>query len=75
MPFRRSVNRDRMATSDETALAKTNLDTSWRENEEHIIPDNRFGIVFFGALCAISMVVLDRVSCNTEFIDGIKDKL
>lgn len=59
--MRTSLN---MAAPDETAKwpAKEKSDVSWILNEEHVVPENRLTIVFFGILCALFTVVLDSVS-------------
>lgn len=64
MPLQNGLDHIGMATLDETVkqLDKEKPGTSWRQNEEHVIPKNRLGIVFFAILCVTSTVVLDHVS-------------
>ncbi|OAX38723.1 MFS amino acid permease [Rhizopogon vinicolor AM-OR11-026] len=38
---------------------------SWRQSEEHVIPENRLSIVFPGILCATFIVVLDEAMIAT----------
>jgi hypothetical protein len=37
---------------------------SWNKVEEHVIPQNRMGIVFFGLMCTTFLVALDSVRSN-----------
>jgi hypothetical protein len=37
---------------------------SWNKVEEHVIPKNRMGIVFFGLMCTMFLVALDSVRSN-----------
>ena len=42
--------------------AKRQPGQSWRENEQHVLPKNRLGIVFAGLMCCIFLAALDQVS-------------
>jgi hypothetical protein len=35
---------------------------SWKDNEQHVLPKNRLGIVFFGLCCCIFLAAIDQVS-------------
>lgn len=35
---------------------------SWKDKEEHVLPKNRLGIVFFGLMCTMFLAALDQVS-------------
>lgn len=35
---------------------------SWKENEQHVLPHNRLGIVFFGLMSCTFLAALDQVS-------------
>lgn len=37
---------------------------SWKQNEEHVIPENRLGIVSFALMCTMFLGALDHVSCK-----------
>ncbi|KAG2130305.1 major facilitator superfamily domain-containing protein [Suillus bovinus] len=39
--------------------------TSWRKLEEHVIPRNRMGIVFFSWMCTIFLVAIDQTVVAT----------
>lgn len=34
---------------------------SWKDNEQHVLPKNRLGIVFFGLCCCIFLAAIDQV--------------
>lgn len=34
----------------------------WKDNEEHVLPKNRLGIVFFGLMACTFLAALDQVS-------------
>lgn len=35
---------------------------SWKQNEEHVLPKNRLGIVSFALVCTMFLGALDHVS-------------
>lgn len=35
---------------------------SWKQNEEHVLPENRLGIVSTALVCTMFLGVLDQVS-------------
>lgn len=37
---------------------------SWKEDEEHVLPHNRLGIVFFGLMSCTFLAALDQVSIS-----------
>jgi hypothetical protein len=37
---------------------------SWKANEEHVLPQNRIGIVFTGLMCCVFLAALDQVRLN-----------
>ncbi|KAG8217743.1 hypothetical protein J3R82DRAFT_5903 [Butyriboletus roseoflavus] len=47
--------------------SKAEPGASWKANEQHIVPKNRLGIVFFGLMCSIFLAALDQVSLYTDF--------
>lgn len=49
------------------AQAKQQPGQSWRQNEQHIIPKNRLGIVFAGLMCCIFLAALDQVRLGTSW--------
>jgi len=53
-----------VAESSRTAVsgAKAGPAVSWKEEEEHVVPPNRIGIVFFGLMCSAFLAALDQVS-------------
>lgn len=48
----------------ETPHAKQAPGESWKNNEEHVLPKNRLGIVFAGLMCCIFLAALDQVSLD-----------
>ena len=34
---------------------------SWKDDEEHVLPKNRLGTVFFGLICTTFLAALDQV--------------
>jgi len=53
-------------TSPTVRGAKERPGASWKQNEEHIVPKNRIGIVFFGLMCCVFLAALDQV-CRVLF--------
>jgi hypothetical protein len=60
--------------SEKQPLAKASLDqsaphqhvkgkpgASWKQNEQHVLPNNRLGLVFFGLCCCIFLAAIDQV--------------
>ncbi|KAG2357725.1 MFS general substrate transporter [Suillus spraguei] len=45
--------------------AKERPDASWKKVEEHVIPNNRMAIVFFGLMCTTFLVALDQTIVAT----------
>jgi hypothetical protein len=41
--------------------AKEKPGASWKKDEEHVVPKNRIGIVFFGLMCSTFLAALDQV--------------
>jgi hypothetical protein len=41
--------------------AKERPGASWKKDEEHVVPKNRLGIVFFGLMCTVFLAALDQV--------------
>jgi hypothetical protein len=42
---------------------------SWKGNEEHVLPKNRIGMVFFGLMACVFLAALDQV-CSCSFISN-----
>jgi hypothetical protein len=53
-------------TSPTVKGAKERPGASWKQNEEHIVPKNRIGVVFFGLMCCVFLAALDQV-CRVLF--------
>ncbi|OJA14842.1 hypothetical protein AZE42_00766 [Rhizopogon vesiculosus] len=45
--------------------AKAKPGASWKQNEEHVVPKNRIGIVFFGLMCCVFLAALDQTIVAT----------
>lgn len=45
----------------ETHKEKHEPGQSWKANEEHVLPHNRLGIVFFGLMSCTFLAALDQV--------------
>ncbi|KAG1754579.1 MFS general substrate transporter [Suillus lakei] len=45
--------------------AKEKPGTSWKKDEEHVVPKNRIGIVFFGLMCSTFLAALDQTIVAT----------
>ena len=48
-------------TQPETPTQKSAPGATWKNNEEHIVPKNRLGIVFAGLMCSVFLAALDQV--------------
>jgi hypothetical protein len=46
----------------ELAIKPKEPGLSWKQNEEHVLPENRLGIVGFALVCTMFLGVLDQVS-------------
>ncbi|KAH7924739.1 MFS general substrate transporter [Leucogyrophana mollusca] len=46
-------------------LLKSKPGASWSQNEQHVVPQNRLGIVFFGLMCSIFLAALDQTIVAT----------
>ncbi|KAF8844500.1 MFS general substrate transporter [Paxillus ammoniavirescens] len=53
------------AQSLEDPLPKSKPGVSWKEKEEHVLPKNRLGIVFFGLMCSTFLAALDQTIVAT----------
>jgi len=42
-------------------MQKSAPGATWKNNEEHIVPKNRLGIVFTGLMCSVFLAALDQV--------------
>ncbi|KAI6028637.1 major facilitator superfamily domain-containing protein [Pisolithus orientalis] len=47
--------------------------TSWKQNEEHVLPKNRLGIVFFGLMCSVFLAALDQTIVATALPTIVAD--
>ncbi|KAG1827106.1 MFS general substrate transporter [Suillus subaureus] len=45
--------------------AKEKPGASWKKDEEHVVPKNRIGIVFFGLMCSVFLAALDQTIVAT----------
>lgn len=45
----------------DAAEGKAKPGQHWKENEEHVLPPNRLGIVFFGLMSCTFLAALDQV--------------
>ncbi|KAH7889438.1 major facilitator superfamily domain-containing protein [Phlebopus sp. FC_14] len=56
-----------MSVPDQVAeeRAKEKPGASWKKDEEHVLPKNRLGIVFFGLMCCIFLSALDQTIVAT----------
>ncbi|KAF9246286.1 MFS general substrate transporter [Melanogaster broomeanus] len=48
-----------------TQGVKAKPGASWKEKEEHLVPKNRLGIVFFGLMCSTFLAALDQTIVAT----------
>ncbi|KAG2078130.1 MFS general substrate transporter [Suillus decipiens] len=53
--------------------AKERPGASWKKNEEHIVPKNRIGIVFFGLMCCVFLAALDQTIVATALPTIVAD--
>ena len=44
---------------------------SWKQNEEHVLPHNRLGIVFFGLMSCTFLAALDQVSSKCCYVRNL----
>ena len=44
--------------------SKAEPGASWKAKEQHLVPKNRLGIVFFGLMCSTFLAALDQVSLH-----------
>jgi hypothetical protein len=49
------------ATAEPPSPVKEKPGASWKKDEEHVVPKNRIGIVFFGLMCSTFLAALDQV--------------
>jgi hypothetical protein len=49
------------ATAEPPSPVKEKPGASWKKDEEHVVPKNRMGIVFFGLMCSTFLAALDQV--------------
>lgn len=49
-------------TTQKDPTAKAKPGASWKAGEEHVIPKNRLGIVFFGLMLTVFLAAIDQVS-------------
>ncbi|KAH7929621.1 MFS general substrate transporter [Leucogyrophana mollusca] len=54
-----------MATSTETASEVEKPVQSWKKSDEHLLPENRLGIVLFGLMCTTFLAALDQTIVAT----------
>ncbi|KAG6369767.1 MFS general substrate transporter [Boletus reticuloceps] len=52
-------------TQSDPPVEKTQPGASWKDKEEHVLPKNRLGIVFFGLMCTIFLAALDQTIVAT----------
>ncbi|KAF8414466.1 hypothetical protein L210DRAFT_3659134 [Boletus edulis BED1] len=52
-------------TQSDSPVEKTQPGASWKDKEEHVLPKNRLGIVFFGLMCTIFLAALDQTIVAT----------
>ncbi|KAG2111720.1 major facilitator superfamily domain-containing protein [Suillus discolor] len=53
--------------------AKQSPGASWKKDEEHIVPKNRLGIVFFGLMCSAFLAALDQTIVATALPTIVAD--
>lgn len=47
---------------EEHSLEQKGPGSSWKQNEEHVLPKNRLGIVSFALVCTMFLGTVDQVS-------------
>ncbi|KAL4068102.1 MFS general substrate transporter [Scleroderma citrinum] len=52
-------------TQSEKPTQKSAPGEAWKKSEEHIVPKNRLGIVFFGLMCSVFLAALDQTIVAT----------
>ncbi|KAH7889336.1 major facilitator superfamily domain-containing protein [Phlebopus sp. FC_14] len=52
-------------TSADKPVQKAKPGASWSQNEEHVLPKNRLGIVMFGLMCCMFLAALDQTIVAT----------
>ncbi|KAG1891200.1 major facilitator superfamily domain-containing protein [Suillus subluteus] len=53
--------------------AKERPGASWKKDEEHVVPKNRMGIVFFGLMCSVFLAALDQTIVATALPTIVAD--
>ncbi|KIK49278.1 hypothetical protein CY34DRAFT_20275 [Suillus luteus UH-Slu-Lm8-n1] len=53
------------ATAEPPSPVKEKPGASWKKDEEHVVPKNRIGIVFFGLMCSTFLAALDQTIVAT----------
>ncbi|KAG2756045.1 MFS general substrate transporter [Suillus brevipes Sb2] len=53
------------ATAEPPSPVKEKPGASWKKDEEHVVPKNRMGIVFFGLMCSTFLAALDQTIVAT----------
>ncbi|KAI6109565.1 MFS general substrate transporter [Pisolithus sp. B1] len=48
------------SATDDVSKSTKEAGSSWKQNEEHVLPKNRLGIVFFGLMCSVFLAALDQ---------------
>ncbi|KAH0826973.1 MFS general substrate transporter [Lanmaoa asiatica] len=51
--------------NDVAPVEKAQPGASWQDKEEHVLPKNRLGIVFFGLMCTMFLAALDQTIVAT----------
>ncbi|KAG9318904.1 MFS amino acid permease [Chiua virens] len=52
-------------TQNDSPIDKAQPGASWKDKEEHVLPKNRLGIVFFGLMCSFFLAALDQTIVAT----------
>ncbi|KAG9318910.1 major facilitator superfamily domain-containing protein [Chiua virens] len=52
-------------TQNDSPAEKVQPGAAWKDKEEHVLPKNRLGIVFFGLMCSIFLAALDQTIVAT----------
>ncbi|KAG9318912.1 MFS amino acid permease [Chiua virens] len=52
-------------TQNDSPAEKVQPGAAWKDKEEHVLPKNRLGIVFFGLMCSIFLATLDQTIVAT----------